>query len=118
MKNKTESTDPLARWVHWSLLAGVLISGLLLIVGLVLTLSRNEFRTESLHLHVSMFIRDALAGHGPALLNLGIIVLMLTPICRVLVLCIGWLLERQYRMALVALCVLVLLAVSLVIAVG
>jgi uncharacterized membrane protein len=107
--------DWLARCVHLSLLGGAIFSALLLILGLVLTLARNEPRPVEPQLIVMQVIRGALAGDGPALLNMGIFVLMLTPIARVCVLCIGWLIEREYRFALVSLCVLIFLAISMVI---
>jgi uncharacterized membrane protein len=43
---------------------------------------------------------------------------MLTPILRVLVLAIGWLLEKEWRFAAIALCVLALLATSVVLGTG
>jgi len=118
MNKSVNTPDRLARCVHLSLLGGALISALLLVLGLTLTFARNEFRPQAAELHLTKLIRGALAGNGPALLDLGIFLLMLTPIARVGVLCIGWLLERQFRLALVSLCVLVLLGISVMIGTG
>jgi hypothetical protein len=43
---------------------------------------------------------------------------MLTPFSRVIVLAIGWLLARQWRFGIVALCVLCLLALSVILGTG
>ncbi len=57
-----------------------------------------------------------IAGDRTAILDLGLLLLMLTPVLRVTILAIGWLTARQTRFALVALTVLLLLALSFAIA--
>jgi len=57
-------------------------------------------------------------GNGVAWMELGVLMLLATPVLRVIVLAIGWSLQRDGRMALVALVVLLLLAVSVVLSVG
>jgi len=67
---------------------------------------------------VRELLRLAGEANGVAWMQLGVLVLLFTPVLRVLVLAIGWAIERDWRMALVALVVLVLLAISLVVSVG
>jgi uncharacterized membrane protein len=52
------------------------------------------------------------------LLDLGLLALMLTPLVRIIILAGGWALRRDFRFALVALVVLLLLIASLLKGVG
>ena len=60
----------------------------------------------------------AAKGDGTAILQLGLLVLMLTPVARVVVLAVGWLVDREWRFALVALFVFALLMTSLILGTG
>ncbi|MEX2112423.1 MAG: DUF1634 domain-containing protein, partial [Pirellulales bacterium] len=60
----------------------------------------------------------ALEGDGRAMMEVGLIALMLTPIVRVIVLAIGWLVGRQWWLAAVSLTVAALLGLSVAIGVG
>ena len=62
--------------------------------------------------------RSALDGDGFAVLDWGVVTLMLTPLLRIIVLATGWAWRRDFRFALVALLVLALLTASLLIGVG
>ena len=104
--------------VHISLLTGLVISGTLLLLGVTLSLASHDVRPEPHPPSLSVIVTQALQGNGSAILNLGIVMLMLTPILRVFVLAIGWLLEKQWRFAAIALCVLALLATSVVLGTG
>ncbi len=110
----------LEHWVHLCLLAGLLFSGALLIVGLGVTLFSDQPRPlpgeppPPLHL----LIRAALAGNGVALADLGMLVLIATPILRVAVLAVGWGMTGNRRFMAVSLVVLALLAVSFFLGVG
>ena len=116
---KNEPPDALAHWVHRSLLAGLVISAAALIVGMVVAIANNQPLGEGgPPKHVRALIEDAAHGNGNALLNLGILALLFTPICRVVVLAIGWTVRREHGMAFVALCVLALLTISLVVGIG
>ena len=111
--------DQLAHWVHRSLLTGLVISAAALMIGLVLAIAKDQPLGEGgPPKHVRVLVEDAAHGNGSALLYLGILALLFTPICRVVVLAIGWTVRREHRMAFVALCVLALLAVSLVVGIG
>ncbi len=105
--------------VHVSLLTGLVISGALLILGATLRLASHEVGPEQQRPPgVRTIVLQAMHGDGSAILNLGILILMLTPILRVLVLAIGWLLEKEWRFAAIALCVLALLATSAILGTG
>lgn len=108
----------LAHWVHWNLLAGVALSGLLLIAGLTLSSARGRQMPQEPPPPLRHVVADALAGDGVAFMRLGLIVLMLTPVIRVVVLMLGWALARDYRFALVALAVLGLLSLGVLLSLG
>jgi uncharacterized membrane protein len=116
-----ESSDshPLAHWVHWSLLLGVVLSGVLLGTGLAVALIRDDPRPElKKPLPVEVLLRDGRDGNGVALIYLGLLALMVTPVLRVVVLVIGWGVEGDWRFAGVALAVLGLLGVSVFLGLG
>ena len=97
MESSESRTNAVARV---ALLAGVMVSFVLLIAGLVVGLNGD-------------------AGPGGAdadrLLTLGILVLLGTPVARVIVLAVGYLRERRITFALVAFCILLLLSASMAI---
>lgn len=108
----------LARAVHWTLLLGLVASALLMIFGLIFAVAKDEPRPEALTTDVPELLRMAVDGSGVAWMELGIFGLMFTPGLRVIVLAIGWAIERDWRMAAIALVVLALLAVGLRLGVG
>jgi uncharacterized membrane protein len=55
---------------------------------------------------------------GVALMELGVLLLLLTPVLRVLVLALGWTARREARMAFISLIVLALLAISVLFGMG
>lgn len=113
MTDRHQSTSKLAHWVHWALTAGVAMSAVLLLMGLVVTFSTHEPRPEGVPEAGFELLHHAIQGHGPAILNLGLLILMLTPALRVSVLAIGWFWERDWVFTAVAACVLALLTTSL-----
>src|SRR5690348_12539708 len=110
--------DALRRWVHWSLLAGVIVSGTLLALGLLVTLVSGQPRPEGKPPDLQTLLRQAAHGEGVGLLDVGLMLLIATPVLRVAVLAAGWAVERQWRFAAVAAAVLALLGLSLVLGVG
>jgi uncharacterized membrane protein len=108
----------LEHWVHWTLFAGLSLSGVLLVLGLALELTEGEPRLWQSPHPLRLMIRGALEGNGTDVIDLGLLVLIVTPLLRVLVLAIGWTLEGDLRFALVALTVLALLSVSFMLGVG
>ncbi len=107
----------LGRAVHRCLLSGVLASATLMLLGLFLALGQQPVEQEPVTDWPRLFAR-ALAGEGRALVDVGLIVLMFTPVVRVIVLAVGWLAARQWWLAAVSLTVAALLGVSVAIGVG
>lgn len=108
----------LAHWVHRILLGGLVVSGLLLIFGLAIVFVFQEPRPVITPEGGIELLKHVAKGGGVATLNLGLFILILTPGLRVLVLAIGWCLERDWVFAAVALAVFVLLALSLTLGMG
>ncbi|SIN68314.1 Protein of unknown function [Singulisphaera sp. GP187] len=115
---RDEGTGRLEHWVHRSLLAGLALSGLLLVAGLVLVLMRGQARPEGRPPALAVMLQRGSTGEGTALLELGLLILMLTPGLRVAVLALGWGLAGEKRFSTVALIVLGLLGLSLFLGVG
>lgn len=108
----TQSTSWLNHWVHYSLLAGVSLSGLILAIGLILTLVTGKHAAANAAPAWRLIVQRSLGGDPSAVLGIGLLVLMATPVVRVVVLGFGWLAEGETRFAAVAFAVFVLLAVS------
>ena len=109
----------LERWVHWTLLSGLLLSATLLIAGLLATLVGLAEHPPERPASASAALRGPVQGQLPTkLLELGLLVLMATPVLRVLALAVGWTITGEPRFALVAVVVLVLLGLSLVLGFG
>jgi uncharacterized membrane protein len=108
-----EAPDALSQAVHWTLLLGLIASALMMISGLILAMVKDQPRAESLTTNIPQLLQMAADGNGVAWMELGIFALMFTPCSRVIVLAIGWAIERDWRMAVIALVVLTLLTISL-----
>jgi hypothetical protein len=102
----------LEHWVHLCLLTGLLLSGVLLVWGLFVTLVDGQPRPEGPPPPFREVVSAAAGGNGVALIYVGLMVLIGTPIMRVAVLALGWGLAGNLRFLAVSLAVLVLLAVS------
>lgn len=107
------TSERLRHWVHYSLLSGLVVSALLLTAGLVLALWRGEPRPGGPPPSLLRTVRGVLAGQPTAMLDLGLLALMITPVLRVAVLAVGWSLAGERRFGLTALTVLALLAASI-----
>ena len=103
----------LAHAVHLALLAGVAVSGVLLLLGLILVFARHQPRPEGLPPRFGALVAMSLDGDGLSILHLALLLLMATPILRVAVLALGWMLDGDRRFALVAALVLGLLFSSI-----
>jgi uncharacterized membrane protein len=114
----TKREGSLERWVHWTLLAGAVLAGALALLGLAIVFVRHEFLPDGPPSSLGALIRGALVGDGTSIIDLGLLVLMATPLARVAILAIGWTLEGRRRFAVVALVVLALLSLSLVLGIG
>jgi uncharacterized membrane protein len=113
-----ETPHRLEHWVHRTLLMGLAFSTFLLGVGLALALLRGQPRPVGPPPSAAVLLWRAAGGDGSAWMELGLLVLMLTPVLRVAVLAFGWWLSGEKRFALVALVVLGLLGMSLALGVG
>lgn len=107
----------LQHWVHRTLLTGLVISALLLIGGVTAMLAQGHEQVPR-HDSLSTLLHEVARFNGPAVTTLGLLVLMITPIMRVVVLLLGWTLERNWVFAAVALVVFGLLILSLSLGVG
>jgi uncharacterized membrane protein len=103
--NKEHSVD---RLIHYTLLAGVSISATLLVVGLSIVLARGTPRPEVAP-PLSEILRQAFMANGVDLIYLGLLLLMITPVARVMMLVYGYARIGWRRFALVSLLVLLLL---------
>jgi uncharacterized membrane protein len=115
--SESHHVDPLRHVVHYSLLCGVALSGLVLVIGLTLGLGQApvEHKTPP---HLAALLRQAFSGQSTAVLNLGLLILLLTPLFRVATLSLGWAIRRQWLFAAVAALVLALLLTSMFLGVG
>ena len=104
--------------IHHVLRAGVVASGVLLVAGLAAVWIGGEALPDGLPPHFGAVVRGALQADGTSLFALGLLVLMSTPVVRVAVLSVGWLLEGDRRFAAVAAAVLAILLVSMALGVG
>lgn len=113
----TNDERQLEHWVHWTLLSGLAVSAVLLIIGMLAALVQENPTSEPRQ-PLSDLVTAATAFDGQALTTLGLLVLMITPILRVVVLLVGWTWRRDWTFAAVAVVVLALLIVSLSLGVG
>jgi uncharacterized membrane protein len=103
--------------VHRTLLGGLVASAVLLVAGTIAMLVQGNATADPLQ-PLGDLLRRAMHLNGPALTTLGLLVLMITPILRVVVLLAGWAMQRDWVFASVAVTVLILLIVSLSLGVG
>jgi hypothetical protein len=116
----TEHRDPpgLAHRVHRVLFTGVVVAGLLLATGLAVALAGGQPLTAGPPGPIAELPGRAVAGDGGALIELGLLVLIITPGMRVVVLAVGWASAGDRRFAAVAGVVLLLLILSVLLGVG
>ena len=118
MKSEKSETHRLQRWVHRSLLAGLVLSGLLLALGLAAATRVSRPEDVQTPQPRGAMVESAARGEGEALMTLGLLALMATPVIRVGVLAAGWSVEGELRFAAVAAAVLVLLGASFYLGMG
>ncbi|HEX4070626.1 MAG TPA: DUF1634 domain-containing protein [Planctomycetaceae bacterium] len=106
------------RWVQRTLACGLAASALLLIAGAVLVFTRHEGAQQAGAFKLVATVSRAAHGDGTAVMTIGLLILMLTPVARVIVLGLDWLLERERLFAAVAATVLTLLVISVVLGTG
>lgn len=92
-------------WISHILFVGSLCAAALLALGLLVMWIRGERLEPVVHLvrpSLSALFSSLSKGEAVAILNLGILAMMLTPFLRVVVAVISFLWERDYRYAAVA----------------
>lgn len=121
------SAERTERAIGALLRGGLLCSAAIVVAGGALFLARHgaaapsygSFRGEPAELrHVSGILAAALAGRGRALIQLGLLLLIATPIARVAFAAVAFALERDRLYTAIALVVLAILLVSLRTGVG
>lgn len=118
MADDANNSERLQWWVHVTLLGGVILSGIALLIGLALVFVAHQPRPEEPPPAVGHLLWHAVLGDGVAVIYVGLLLLMLTPLARVAMLAVGWTLGRDRRFALAAATVLALLVLSLLLGVG
>ncbi len=98
--------------VHYVLRVGVSASAILLMAGLSLVLIRGTPRPEVAP-PLSEILRQAFMANGVDLIYLGLLLLMITPVVRVMMLIYGYARIGWWRFALISLLVLLLLCTGL-----
>ncbi len=111
-----ERENRLARAVSRTLTTGLTASVILMLIGWVFVMRGTPVEHPEKG-WLSLPDR-ALQGDGTAFLALGLVVLMLTPVARVLILAIGWARDRDWTFSLIAFCVLVLLSLGVILGTG
>jgi len=110
------------RAVGTLLRVGVLLAALVVLAGAVLYLVRHGgdvpdyrvFRGEPLDLRgYGAIVRDAFSGSGRGIVQLGLLILVATPVARVAFTAVAFAVERDRTYVLIALLVLALLLKSL-----
>ena len=114
MNNKREKIDV---WVGNVLLIGSYAAAILLLAGLVALFFFDQTtaaRLESKPLSLSTFFSHLKEGSPLTLVNLGILVMMLTPLLRVITAGFSFFLEKDYKYLLIASGVLIILLASII----
>ncbi len=107
--------------------AGVVLAFFIVLAGAVIYLFRHGNELPEYHVFqrglnnfhtFSAIWEGLLAGHGRAIIQFGIVVLILTPISRIAFSVIGFLLEKDYLYAGITLAVLAIIISSLIAGMG
>lgn len=101
---------------------GVLLSAFIVATGGIVFLSKHGTQLQHYHFFVSEprrlrnisdIFKTALHGRGQSLIQLGLLLLIATPIARIIFSVIGYLLERDYLYVLITAVVLCMILFSL-----
>ncbi len=113
-----KESNLLAWCVHYVLLIGVTASALCLVIGIPMTIHDRQVQTRAAQSSAEVdAAKNSVVPYGEAILRFGLLILMATPIFRVLALALGWGFEREFRLMAVAISVLALLALSILLSV-
>lgn len=110
-KGNMQREDSVNRLIHYLLSTSVFISASLLVVGLLIALIQG---TPSPNAGSSLgeIVHQLLQGDGTAFLNLGLLVLMITPVIQVAMLIYGYARIARWRFVLISVLVLSLLGMG------
>jgi uncharacterized membrane protein len=114
MNNNKEKIDI---WVGNILLIGSYAAALLLVVGLLMLMFFSRTAAEQMEskpLSFSLFFSHLKEKNPIALLNLGILVMMLTPLFRVITAGFSFFLEKDYKYVVIASGILIILLASII----
>ena len=102
--------------------AGVILSAFVVATGAIIFLSRHGTKTPNYHFFqsepqglrsISGIWKTTLQGSGQSLIQLGLLLLIATPIARIIFSIIGYLLEKDYLYVLITVIVLCVIFFSL-----
>lgn len=105
------------------LITGVIISATVVFIGCIVYLHQNKYMTSNYNVFIGEperlrnfyeITKGALHFQGRALIQFGVLVLISTPVARVLFAVIGFFLERDKLYTLISLIVLTTLLISLI----
>lgn len=107
--------------IGWILRLGVIISMLIVVVGGIIFLWRHGhsitdysvFKGAPAFVHPSNIFDSILAQRGQAVIQAGIILLIATPVLRVIFSAIGFILERDHLYTAISILVLLIILVSM-----
>jgi uncharacterized membrane protein len=114
----TNGNKELTHWVHRLLLAGVILTGMLLVAGLWQDPSGGTRPTAGQVISLRDLMRGSAHWEGLSLINLGLLMLMATPVLRIALLGVGWLIRGEPRFFSVAVVVFLLISLSMALGIG
>lgn len=118
MHTQSSSTeDKMQRVVQMTLFAGVVSSCVLLLIGSLLFF-HSKTPVPPNAPNMARLLKNIHHLDGMHVAFAGLLVLMITPVARMAILVVGFLLERDWRFLLVALVVLLLLMISGIYSIG
>jgi uncharacterized membrane protein len=100
----------LNKYVGTVLATGVLLSFIILVWGSILYLTHPG--APPVGRTLPAILGGALSLNPSATINLGLLVLLLTPVARIIAAMIGFALERSWKFVLISLTVLIILSIS------
>ena len=102
------------RYIRIVLLVGMLLSVTVMVIGLLM-LALSEGTWEAAPLSLPEILEGIMNGNPIAVIDLGIIMLIATPLTRVIAALVAFALNREFRFVLVALMVLAVVGIAIVV---
>lgn len=102
---------------------GVLISAMFVLAGSIIYLAQHGFEKPQYHyflgepyrlIHLKDIIENALKGHAKSIIQFGLILLIATPVARIVFSIIGFFLEKDYLYVVITAIVLSIIILSFV----